>query len=153
MTQALQDTREAFIEKIGLIAQNDRLPRIAGRVLGMLVWDGEAVSFGDLAERLQVSRGSISTATRILEEHRVIRRLTKAGQRQDYFQLAEHPYPKLLEMLAGGVSYAQGEIEATLQDIPECEADIRKRVGAYCAFYGHLVRALAQLQKDLCKDQ
>ncbi len=44
--------REDFIEKTGLITQAEGLPRIAGRVFGMLIFDGELVSFGDLATRL-----------------------------------------------------------------------------------------------------
>ena len=58
--------RSDFIEKTGLTAQADGLPRIAGRVFGMLIYDGDVVSFGDLATKLQVSRASISTSIRIL---------------------------------------------------------------------------------------
>lgn len=79
MTKNIQEVRSEFIEKIGLQSQTDGFPRIAGRVLGLLVWDGEALAFSDLAEQLQVSRGSISTATRILEERRLIRRIAKPG--------------------------------------------------------------------------
>jgi DNA-binding transcriptional regulator GbsR (MarR family) len=54
--------RSEFIEKTGLISQAEGLPRIAGRVFGLLIFDGDMVSFGDLATRLQVSRASISTS-------------------------------------------------------------------------------------------
>ncbi len=108
MTKNIKEIRSEFIEKIGMIVQNDGLPRIAGRLLGMLVWDGDAVSFSDLAAHLQVSRGSISTATRILEERRLIKRVAKPGQRQDYFQLADNPYAKMLETVAVGLNRAHG---------------------------------------------
>src|SRR6056300_574061 len=84
--------RSDFIEKTGLITQAEGLPRIAGRVFGMLIFDGDMVSFGDLAKRLQVSRASISTSIRILEERGLVKRMTRPGERQDYFQLASNPY-------------------------------------------------------------
>ncbi|MDG1076042.1 MAG: ArsR family transcriptional regulator, partial [Planktotalea sp.] len=64
--------RTDFIEKTGLITQAEGLPRIAGRVFGLLIYDGDVVSFGDLATKLQVSRASISTSIRILEERGLV---------------------------------------------------------------------------------
>jgi DNA-binding transcriptional regulator GbsR (MarR family) len=149
MTKDLQKTRSDFIEKIGMIAQNDGLPRIAGRLLGLLVWDGDAVSFGVLAVQLQVSRGSISTATRILEERRLIKRIAKPGQRQDYFQLAENAYAKMLENVAVGLNRAQEEIDATLRDIPDAEAQIKSRVAAYSAFYRKMADGISTMVDDM----
>lgn len=145
----LDQLRAGFIEKIGLIAQSDGLPRSAGRLLGLLVWDGEAVAFADLAAQLQVSRGSISTASRILEERNLIRRLTKPGQRQDYFQLAENPYAQLLERVAQNMARAQAEIDATLQAIPDTAPDIKARVAAYSNFYRHLSGVVVTTLDDL----
>jgi len=149
MTKPIEDTRCEFIEKIGMIAQADGLPRIAGRLLGMLVWDGEAVAFGDLADQLQVSRGSISTATRILEERRLIKRTSKPGQRQDYFQLADNPYAKMLEAVAVGLTRAQEEIDDTLAEIPDTERAIKSRVAAYSSFYKRMAGAISIMINDL----
>ena len=63
-----EQVRSDFIEKVGVIVQSEGFPRIAGRVLATLVYDGERVSFGALADRLEVSRGSISSSVRLLEE-------------------------------------------------------------------------------------
>lgn len=145
MQNPIDQTRSDFIEKIGLNSQNDGLPRIAGRVLGLLIWDGEAVAFGDLADRLQVSRGSISTATRILEARRLIRRITKPGVRQDFFQLSENPYEKMLESVAAGLERAKEQIDETLNEIPDTEPEIRARVAAYSEFYGQMSGAVATM--------
>lgn len=37
---------------------------------------------------------------RILEEHRLIKRTAKPGQRQDYFRLADNPYARMLGTVA-----------------------------------------------------
>ena len=142
-----------FIEKIGLMAQADGLPRIAGRVLGLLVWDGAAVSFGELAQSLLVSRASISTATRILEQRRLIKRIAKPGQRQDFWQLADNPYSKMLEYFAGWMIRARGEIAQTIAQIPDDEAEIKARVQAYADFYRAMSEAVAKLAQDLGQER
>ena len=90
MSREFARIREQFIEQIGLVAQGEGMPRIAGRLMGLMVFDGKPRSFGELATELKVSRGSISTNARMLEERGIIERLGIAGDRQDYFPLAEN---------------------------------------------------------------
>ena len=149
MTQSIEETRSEFIEKIGVMAQMDGLPRIAGRMLGLFIWDVEAVAFGDLADQLQVSRGSISTATRILEERRLIKRVAKPGERQDYFQLADNPYAKMLDFYAVRLGHAEDEITDTIDKVPAEEAVILARVTAYADFYKTMAQAFSKLAQDL----
>ena len=88
--------RERFIEQMGIIAQGDGVPRIAGRMMGLMIFDGRPYSFSELATELQVSRGSVSTNARILEQMGIIERTAVPGERQDYFQLADSPYEAVL---------------------------------------------------------
>lgn len=149
MTKPIEETRVEFIEKIGLIAQADGLPRIAGRVLGLLVFDGAALAFGDIADELQVSRGSVSSATRILEERRLIRRTTRPGRRQDFFELADKPYVSMMEGVAARLSRAQGEIDATVAEIPDEAAGAKQRVADYARFYRSLTKAVSDVIDDI----
>jgi len=55
-TTTTDKTRLEFIELVGRIVQAEGLPRNAGRLLGLLIFDGGQISFGDLAEILQISR-------------------------------------------------------------------------------------------------
>jgi len=82
---------ERFIEAMGLAHEEDRLPRIAGRLVGLLILSPEPVRFDHLAARLRVSRASISTNTRLLENMGVIQRVTRPGDRRDYFKINEEP--------------------------------------------------------------
>ena len=149
MRHTLEETRSAFIEKIGLKAQADGLPRIAGRVLGLLIWDGTAVSFASLADQLMVSRGSISSATRILLERRLIKRIAKAGERQDFFQLSDAPYVSMMEATKISLDNAKDEINATLNDIPDAQTEIKARVAAYADFYGKMSKAVDGILTDM----
>ncbi len=134
-TTAAESARADFIEKIGVIAQSEGVPRIAGRVLAMLLYDGERVSFGQLADALQVSRGSVSSSVRLLESQQLIKRVAKPGDRQDYFQMVESAFANMVEASVTRVRRAAAEIEESLKDIPASEKGARARVAEYAAYY------------------
>jgi DNA-binding transcriptional regulator GbsR (MarR family) len=76
-----------FIEDISLYFEQMGLPRMAGRVLGMLlISDPPAQSINDLCESLQASKSSISTTTRLLIEMGLIERVASPVPRRIYFQ-------------------------------------------------------------------
>lgn len=146
------DVRVDFIEKIGLISQAEGLPRIAGRVFGLLIFDGDAISFGDLATKLQVSRASISTSIRILEERGLVKRTTRPGERQDYFQLAPNPYATMLEGIQKRNEAITQDIAETIQSLP-ADADAVARLTAYADFYASLDTAISVALAELTNDQ
>lgn len=143
------DVRSEFIEKVGLIAQGNDLPRAAGRMLGLLIFDGEATSFSALAEQLQISRGSVSTATRLLQERGLIKRLTKPGERQEYFQLAETPYASMLAGVKTGIDRAHSEITDTLAKLPAHLSGPANRISEYARLYQALGHAIDQAISDI----
>jgi len=140
--------RSDFIEKSGLISQAEGLPRIAGRVFGLLIFDGEMVSFGDLATRLQVSRASISSSIRLLEERGLIKRMTKPGERQDFFQLAPNPYATMLEGIQKRTQSTRDDIADTIASLPS-DADAVERLKEYADFYASLDSAVAVALQEL----
>ncbi|MGB0797866.1 MAG: GbsR/MarR family transcriptional regulator [Planktomarina sp.] len=151
MSRHIDATREDFIEKIGLIGQAEGLPRIAGRIFGMLMFDGDVVSFSDLSAKLSVSRASISTSVRLLEERGLIKRTGKSGERQDYFQLAPDAYATMLQGAQRRSAIAKAEIDATIAELP-AEMASHQRLVEYSNFYAAidtgLATALTTLQSD-----
>ncbi len=148
---AAETARADFIEKIGVITQSEGLPRIAGRVLALLLYDGERVSFGQLADALQVSRGSISSSVRMLESQQLIKRVAKSGDRQDYFQMVDNAFANMVEASVTRTRRAAADIEDSLHDIPASEAGPRERVASYAAFYRALGEGLDSTAKALRK--
>ena len=140
--------RAEFIERTGLTCQGEGMPRIAGRLFGMLIFDGEAVSFGDLATQLQVSRASISTSIRILEEQGLIKRTTKPGERQDYFQLAPNPYATMMERFQKSANATHSDIEQTMAALPS-DAEAIGRLQEYADFYGSMKSAINMALSEL----
>ncbi len=143
------DARSEFVEKIGLITQTEGLPRIAGRVLAVLLYDGERLSFGQLAEELQVSRGSISSSVRLLEIQQLIKRVANPGDRQDYFQIVENAFPNLIEAAVLRAKRAGADIEDSLCSIPASETGPRKRVAQFCDYYRSMGEALTTAAQAL----
>jgi DNA-binding transcriptional regulator GbsR (MarR family) len=79
---------ERFIEELGVLLELEAgTPRMVGRVLGwLLVSDPPEQSAAELAEHLRASKGSISTATRVLLRLGFIERVRLRGERFDRFR-------------------------------------------------------------------
>ncbi|MGB1262571.1 MAG: GbsR/MarR family transcriptional regulator [Cognaticolwellia sp.] len=134
---------ETFIEGMGVVAQADGLPRIAGRLIGVMVLEQGPFSFSDLAIKLGVSRASISTNTRLLENMGVIERTGKAGDRQDYFQLADDPYVKLLHGLVFRMNKAKKLVDSTRKNLSDGAQ--QQRLQALQDFYHDMINSYHQL--------
>jgi DNA-binding transcriptional regulator GbsR (MarR family) len=134
---------DEFVESLGLILQTEGFPRIAGRLLGIFVLRGGPLSFQELCDALQVSRGSVSTNTRLLESLGAVERVAMAGERQDYFRLADNPYER---MAAGKVERARQASERLLKGrdaLAQIDDKTFDRVTELSDFFGSISRACA----------
>ena len=131
----MNQAAEEFIEQMGLYAQADGLSRIAGRMLGFFIIAGGTHSFSELAEKLGVSRGSVSTNVRILESFGVIERAARPGDRQDYFRLADDPYTRMLNGSITRIQRVERLVGKTCQALPSTASDARARLQEMLSFY------------------
>jgi DNA-binding transcriptional regulator GbsR (MarR family) len=143
MSSTSERAAEEFIERMGVIAEADGLPRIAGRLMALLVLEGGPFSFTVLAERLQVSRGSISTNTRLLEQFGIIERIARPGDRQDYFQIASDPYVRLLRASVERMSKSRELVARTRARLPKQQAGAHKRLKELENFYRATIEGLS----------
>jgi len=140
---------EAFVEDMGLSAQADGLPRIAGRMLGFFIVHGGPFSFSELAERLQVSRGSISTNARILRGLGLIDRTSRPGDRQDYYKLASSPYAKMLEGYVERMQRMEANAASMERCLPNDWRHARRRLREMREFYRAAVLSTRELIAQL----
>ena len=98
-SSSLQPAVATFIERFALLAEEDGLPRIAGRILALLIVRHEPLSFDELARTLQISRGSVSTNTRLLEQRGIVRRISRLGERKDLFEIGDDVHQRMLETM------------------------------------------------------
>ncbi|MFN7035193.1 MAG: GbsR/MarR family transcriptional regulator, partial [Bellilinea sp.] len=78
-------TLSQFIENMGLHFEEYGIPRIGGKILGLLLIASRPVSPEEMAELLQVSRSSISTNLRTLMMAGLADRVSVPGERSDYY--------------------------------------------------------------------
>ncbi len=145
MTNNANQTIEDFVERLGLVTQADGLPRIAGRIMGLMVIYGGPFSFADLAERLQISRASVSTNTRLLENLGIIERTTMPGERQDYFRMRPHPYSPLMRGYVERMRRARDMVGGTQHDLPQDFGDAHERLQELNEFYETLIESFEKV--------
>ena len=121
-----------FVERMALTLEAEGLPRIAGRLFGFLLIHSDAYSLDELAERLQVSKASISTNARQLEEHRILERISTPGDRRDYYRMAPDAWEGMLRaaqqkwntmrvLLTAGAAALPDEMEVARARLIEAE--------------------------------
>jgi DNA-binding transcriptional regulator GbsR (MarR family) len=89
---------QQFVERMGVMMEADGMPRIAGRIFGFLLVHTGAFSLDELAEQLQVSKASVSTNARLLEQLGVIERIAAPGDRRDYYQMEDDAWARMLHV-------------------------------------------------------
>ena len=91
--------KKHFIQDVSLYFEQMGLPRMAGRILGvLLICDPPEQSITDLCQVLQSSKSSISTNTRLLSEMGLIERVPSPMPRQVYFQFASGGWVVFMRM-------------------------------------------------------
>ncbi len=150
MSDKMTQTAETdFIEGLGLVFQGDGMPRIAGRLLGFFVLHGGPFSFTELAEKLEISRGSVSTNTRLLEDMGVIERIAMRGERQDYFRLAPDPYIQIVARKRERSIRAREAILRNAQSLDDLGEEGLTRVSELAGFFQTLVEMTDRALVDL----
>lgn len=139
---------ERFIERMGLSVEEEGLPRIAGRLLGLMLLEGGPFSFEELAGRLQVSRGSISTNTRLLEARGLIERTAVPGDRHVYYRLADDPYGGMITTIIRRKRQMNRFTEETLEELPPEARGARERLGAMLRFHRIVIHNLEAIIEE-----
>lgn len=73
---------DVFVRAAGLIG----LPRSIGEIYGLLFCAPRALTFDDLAERLQISKGSVSQGLKVLRQLGAVKLHFVPGSRRDHYE-------------------------------------------------------------------
>lgn len=140
---------EQFIEHMGQLYERDGLPRIAGRLFGSLLLTEDALNLDQLAESLQVSKGSVSTNARMLESAGMIERLTFPGNRRDYYRVSEEVHERMLELRLERMRMTRELLREGLETEGGRNPRIRQRLETYGDFFDRMIEAIAQARNAL----
>ncbi len=94
----MEKEKLTFIEESGLLFEELCMTRMSGRVFGyLLVCDEDEVSFDQIREVLDASKGSISTTTRQLIHADLVEPVSLPGDRKTYFRVTKIELGQLLK--------------------------------------------------------
>lgn len=140
------DAELDFADEIAAFFAREGMPLIAGRVIGwLLICDPPEQTAAALAEVLQVSRSSISSATRLLTPSGLVEGVRKRGEREEYFRIAADGWSRML-MRRYEQAAAFRDLTATgLAVLDDAPAERRERLEDVHALYGFLAGELPAL--------
>jgi DNA-binding transcriptional regulator GbsR (MarR family) len=133
-----------FTETMGLVLEADGLPRIAGRILGLLLVSEEPRSLDDLAGELGVSKASVSTNTRLLEQRGVLEQVSRPADRKDYYQVPRDLFNHTMAQRLARWERFHEAIGEALVALPIRSPEVRERLEECQAAYSYM----AQLIRD-----
>lgn len=131
-----------FVEQMGILGEDGRMPRIAGRLFGLFLVETRPLSLRELAARLQVSRASVSTNTRLLAAAGMIERVSMPGDRQDYYRLACVPLELMLQDMLRHATRAATFLTGTAEKLSDRCAEVKSRLARLAAFHAAAGEAL-----------
>ncbi len=118
-----------FVEDIGLFFEQMGMPRMAGRILGvLLISDPPAQSITDIAEALQASKSSVSIMARLLVEHGLIERTAAVLPRRDYYRFKPGGWNQYLRHWLGLMAALHQITERGLALLADRPAELRQRL-------------------------
>ena len=95
---AKHQARRQFIEDAGDLLEEHGLPHMAGRMLGaLMICIPPQMSMDELAEELQASKGSISSATQLLLRMGIVEKLSRPGHRKHYYRVRPNMWTYLMK--------------------------------------------------------
>ena len=133
-----------FIEGMGQLFEADGFARIGGRILGCLMLSAEPRSLQELADELKVSRASVSNNTRMLEQLGALERVTVAGDRRDYYRIAEDVHDRMLEIRLSRFRSTRQLLTAAKRTRAAKDARVSERVKQFSSFFSHMEDAIRQ---------
>ncbi len=138
----------AFIERMGLIWENEGFPRIAGRIFGVALISPQACSLDQFAEVLGVSKASVSNDARMLEKFGMIERVGMPGDRRDYYQITRDSTARSLSARVDRLRVFEDAISDAMT-LKIAQADVRDRLVVHQKAYRAVITALEATVADL----
>lgn len=139
---------ERFVDRAGMLWEEDGLPRIAGRIFGLSLLSEEPLSLDEIASALQVSKGSVSTDTRLLERLGFLERTAKPGDRKDYYRSTDRSFERAIAERIRRMHQLEDLIESA-RDIPVASPVVRERLANHHFAFKHITTALERALEAL----
>jgi DNA-binding transcriptional regulator GbsR (MarR family) len=134
-----------FIEAVGLFFEDAGVPRIGGRLLGLLLLAERPLSLDEVARTLGVSRASVSTNSRILIYAGMIERVSLPGDRRDYYQFSARGWEGSVQADIKGTRTLVGIMTEALATLDPANVAGRTRLRESVEFYSFVAEELTAM--------
>lgn len=144
----MEERGEQFVERMGQLFEAEAGPRIAGRLFGLLLLTPGALSLDEIAEQLHVSKASVSANARLLEGFHVISRVTRPGDRRDYYEVSEDTQRRMIEMRLARLLEMKEAFEQGLGTEAAEEDAVRERLALFHRSFEMMTETIRRLRDD-----
>ena len=139
---------EEFIERMGLLWEEEGFTRIAGRIYALALVSPEPKSLDDIAETLKVSKASVSNDARLLHRLRLIERVSYPGDRRDYYQLTRDSIERSIETRIQRLEAFQ-QVLGSAVDLHIKDEEVSRRIEAHHLANQAVIDALREVATTL----
>ncbi len=126
---------QSFVERTGSLMERFGAARTFGRLLGFLLVAERPYSLDELSALLLVSKASISTNTRLLEQSGMAQRVSMPGDRRTFFEILPGSFSRVLEAKLLLIDEIEQLAEAGLDAIDETNTLACQRLEEMRDFY------------------
>ncbi|HSM58592.1 MAG TPA: MarR family transcriptional regulator [Candidatus Sulfomarinibacteraceae bacterium] len=140
------DRYRRYAEEVALHLEQAGLSRTVGRIFGwLLICDPPHQTMDDIVDGLQVSKSSVSTATRQLIQVGLVQRLSLPGERRDYYRVVEDVWRTIMRERASQITAFRELAEQGLALLDDQPAERRRRLQGMRDFYAFFEREMPAL--------
>lgn len=134
----MNSANRRVVENFGILLEAEGYSRIAGRLFGFLLLAPDAVSLDDLAMELEVTKASVSTNIRLLEERGIVERIGVPGDRRDYYRIGDDILARSVEHRVAKIQRFRDAVGAARTTLSISDKRVKHRLAAIDEAYSHL---------------
>lgn len=107
MNKNLVEAQDIFLDRVNQICNKFGLNNIMAQLYALLYLQNKTMSLDEMADRLKISKGSVSVNIRALENYGVVRQVWVKGSRRDHYEAETDIYKVIMDRIK---SLAQGRL-------------------------------------------
>ena len=138
MHENIEAVQESTVAGLGRLAGFFGFSEVMGRLYGTLLLSPEALSLDDLAEVLQISKGSVSMNMRSLERWGMAKEVWMRGERKKYYKAESDLWTVIRNVLSGRelreVQLALAVLEESVEKLRSVENQLPDDEGELATF-------------------
>ena len=139
MHESLVTVNDSTVAGLGRLARFFGFSEVQGRLYGTLLLSPEPLSLDDLAEGLQISKGSVSMNMRALERWGMAHEVWMRGDRKKYYEAEPDLWQVIRNVLSGRerreVQVALEVLHESVDRLKAAESDLSPEERELAAFY------------------